>query len=75
VKDKPTLPMTCISCHQTDDRHDGSFGRQCEKCHVTANWRQILRQRSQREQGAAAWSWLWPDGTLHRRAAREANAS
>ncbi|WP_395701883.1 cytochrome C [Aquabacterium sp.] len=35
----------CIACHQRDDKHEGAFGVQCDRCHDTANWRQV-RQRS-----------------------------
>ncbi len=39
---------TCLACHQRDDRHDGAFGAQCERCHTTANWRQINNRVSMR---------------------------
>jgi hypothetical protein len=32
---------TCYSCHSSDDVHGGSFGPQCDRCHVTANFRDI----------------------------------
>jgi len=51
VAKKPSLPMTCVSCHASDDVHDGSFGKQCEKCHVSASWKQI-KQRL----GAPPWT-------------------
>jgi len=35
------LPMSCIACHENDDAHSGSFGRQCERCHVTSEWRTV----------------------------------
>jgi Cytochrome c3 len=42
---KPTddakLPMACVACHENDDVHGGSFSRQCERCHVTKDWRTI----------------------------------
>jgi hypothetical protein len=41
---KPTLPKSCVSCHAGDDVHDGSFGRQCEKCHVTSSFKQIKQR-------------------------------
>lgn len=42
--DGPTKPgRACISCHVKDDVHDGGFGAQCERCHVTSDWRKIRR--------------------------------
>jgi len=38
VQGRALLPMACGSCHQNDDAHGGSFGRQCERCHVTSEW-------------------------------------
>jgi hypothetical protein len=32
------LLSECISCHQQDDIHAGSFGRQCERCHTTVTF-------------------------------------
>ena len=32
------LPIACYTCHRIDDVHDGSFGKQCERCHVTSEW-------------------------------------
>jgi hypothetical protein len=32
---------TCYSCHSGDDVHGGSFGPQCDRCHVTTNFRDI----------------------------------
>ena len=29
---KISLPGTCISCHASDDAHQGNFGRACETC-------------------------------------------
>jgi hypothetical protein len=31
----------CVSCHTKDDVHDGSYGRQCQQCHVTTSFRTI----------------------------------
>ncbi|HQN65645.1 MAG TPA: cytochrome C [Methylophilus sp.] len=31
----------CYSCHSADDVHGGSFGPQCDRCHVDANFREI----------------------------------
>jgi len=31
-------PMTCVSCHASDDAHDGQFGTDCAACHTTSGW-------------------------------------
>ena len=41
VKDKIRLDLSCMSCHARDDVHHGQFGGQCERCHTTANFRDI----------------------------------
>lgn len=42
--DGPNKPgRACISCHIKDDVHDGGFGAQCERCHVTSDWRRVRR--------------------------------
>ena len=38
---KIKLATTCVSCHLHDDTHQQNFGRQCERCHVTASFREI----------------------------------
>jgi hypothetical protein len=35
------LPTNCYGCHANDDVHRGSFGRLCERCHVTESFRMI----------------------------------
>jgi len=32
-------PKSCNGCHATDDEHRGARGEDCEKCHVTKEWR------------------------------------
>ena len=32
---------SCVSCHKKDDKHEGSFGPQCERCHETTLWKTI----------------------------------
>jgi hypothetical protein len=32
-------PKTCNGCHETDDVHRGSRGRDCAKCHTTTEWK------------------------------------
>jgi hypothetical protein len=37
----PVLARNCVSCHRADDIHGGDFGRACERCHTTRNFREI----------------------------------
>lgn len=32
---------SCVSCHKKDDKHEGSFGQQCDRCHETTLWKTI----------------------------------
>jgi hypothetical protein len=32
---------SCVSCHKKDDKHDGSFGPQCDRCHESTLWKTI----------------------------------
>lgn len=32
---------SCVSCHKKDDKHEGSFGPQCDRCHETTLWKTI----------------------------------
>lgn len=38
---KLVTSVTCGDCHAADDVHDGGFGRQCERCHVSNNWSEL----------------------------------
>lgn len=38
----------CHSCHKEDDIHFGSFGEQCEHCHLADDWRKISREATDR---------------------------
>lgn len=43
-EDPPGLVDTdsqCYACHGRDDIHFGTYGRQCDQCHVPANWRNV----------------------------------
>ncbi len=44
VQTKATLPTSCVSCHAADDVHDGGYGRQCEKCHITDSFKRIKQR-------------------------------
>jgi hypothetical protein len=35
------IAKECYSCHVRDDEHDGKFGRYCERCHNTTNFKQV----------------------------------
>jgi hypothetical protein len=35
------ISRTCFGCHSGDDIHSGGFGQQCERCHVTRDWRTL----------------------------------
>lgn len=36
---KVVTSNTCVACHKKDDKHEGSFGPQCERCHETSLWK------------------------------------
>jgi hypothetical protein len=36
---KVVAPTTCLACHKKDDKHEGSYGPQCERCHETSRWK------------------------------------
>jgi hypothetical protein len=59
--DDAKLPMACVSCHNADDIHGGSFGKQCERCHVTKDWRTIKSGASTKDSWplAEAMPWIW----------------
>ena len=40
--DKIIVSRTCAGCHDKDDVHRGEFGPQCERCHVTKDFRTLL---------------------------------
>jgi hypothetical protein len=33
-------PLECNGCHRKDDKHKGSLGSGCEKCHTENNWKE-----------------------------------
>ena len=35
------VPLTCAGCHSNKDVHDGGFGQQCERCHVTEDFTKL----------------------------------
>lgn len=38
---KVITSSSCVSCHKKDDKHEGSYGPQCERCHETSLWKKI----------------------------------
>ena len=34
-------PKDCIGCHQKDDRHQGTLGKDCAACHVERDWKSV----------------------------------
>jgi hypothetical protein len=36
------VPTTCVSCHQNQDVHHGNFGNDCERCHTTTDFSEIV---------------------------------
>jgi len=50
MEGKVIASTRCYSCHVKNDVHDGTYGRQCEQCHVTASFKTI------RSRGGAASS-------------------
>ena len=41
LRGKVTISSACVGCHKNDDKHEGGFGPQCDRCHVTALWKTI----------------------------------
>lgn len=41
VETKVEASMLCVSCHKKDDKHEGNFGSQCDRCHETTLWKTI----------------------------------
>jgi len=44
MEGKVLASTECVACHAKDDIHEGSYGRQCQQCHVTSSFKTI-RQR------------------------------
>ena len=38
LADFKTAPQDCLSCHRTDEPHEGRFGRDCAACHSVDGW-------------------------------------
>jgi len=33
------LPTLCYGCHRSDDRHHGTLGKDCDRCHTERTWK------------------------------------
>jgi hypothetical protein len=53
VDGKVVTSTQCVACHAKSDAHDGSYGRQCQQCHVTSSWRTIRSGMGRSKTGAA----------------------
>ena len=40
---KPRLATDCFGCHQADDVHHGTMGKQCASCHAESGWKDKVR--------------------------------
>jgi Cytochrome c7 and related cytochrome c len=40
--DPAKLPSACIDCHRHNDVHNGNFGENCARCHVTSSFAEII---------------------------------
>jgi hypothetical protein len=56
-KEAAPLGSTCITCHRSEDVHDGQFGGRCEQCHGTDNWKKFQRRMSQANKPDNADKW------------------
>jgi hypothetical protein len=42
ASDPAKLGRECVSCHRRQDVHRGGFGEDCDRCHVTSSFREIV---------------------------------
>jgi hypothetical protein len=40
----PKFDKRCYGCHKNDDVHFGSYDLRCDQCHVTEDWRKVLKR-------------------------------
>ena len=55
VDKRATLPSSCGSCHSGDDVHEGKFGKNCDQCHITSNWKTVKENAGTRR-SSMLWS-------------------
>jgi len=41
IQGRLKAPAACAACHEDVDPHQGAFGRQCDRCHVTSSFKTI----------------------------------
>jgi hypothetical protein len=47
VRELPSLSSTCYSCHrEADDVHLGTYGQRCDECHLSDNWRHVIKRHA-----------------------------
>jgi hypothetical protein len=65
----------CVGCHRRDDVHDGAFGRVCEQCHGTDQWKRIRNRvgAGADEKGLSARTWAMVFGHWSRASAHAAS--
>jgi hypothetical protein len=39
MEKKVRASSACVACHKKDDKHEGTFGPQCDRCHDTTLWK------------------------------------
>lgn len=44
MADEVNILSTCYSCHLADDKHDGGFGRVCDRCHNEESFGKVTLQ-------------------------------
>ncbi|HFD32769.1 MAG TPA: cytochrome C [Gammaproteobacteria bacterium] len=42
-KKKKKLKSKCISCHKSDDVHNGNLGGKCNSCHTSVSWKKRIK--------------------------------
>jgi hypothetical protein len=45
ISEQIHLSRSCFGCHANDDRHFGSFGRDCTRCHTERSWAEVELNR------------------------------
>jgi len=38
ISGKIKLSSSCVTCHRSNDVHDGQFGKYCDRCHITKSF-------------------------------------
>jgi hypothetical protein len=59
ARPSPTWAAAALACHARDDKHDGAFGAQCERCHDSSRWGQVTQRLGAMPPAAPGWPLLW----------------